>query len=117
MTSNKRTQGIVIRSILLIVAAIIINIVLGRLVQPTLQWPLFLDSIGTILVGALLGPLAGAATGALTNIIWGVWLGSQSALPYAITAAFIGWAAGYVVSRGAFERLWAGRSRIHQGCR
>ena len=94
------------RSVTLIVITIAVNIVLGHFVQNTLQWPLFLDSIGTILVGALLGPLAGAATGVATNIVWGEWLGSQSALPYAITAAFIGWAAGYAVSRGAFERLW-----------
>ena len=67
---------------MLIVSAIIFNIVLGHFVQNVLQWPLFLDTIGTILVGALLGPLAGAATGALTNVIWGAWLGSQSALPY-----------------------------------
>jgi energy-coupling factor transport system substrate-specific component len=52
-----------IRSILLIAAAIILNIALGHLVQNILKWPLYLDSIGTILVGALLGPLAGAATG------------------------------------------------------
>lgn len=95
-----------IGTVLLIAAAIVINIALGQLVQHGLNLPLYLDSIGTVLVGALLGPLAGAAVGALTNIIWGALLGSQSALPYAITAAFIGWAAGYAVSRGAFERVW-----------
>jgi PAS domain S-box-containing protein len=87
------------------VAAIGANIALGHLVQYTLQWPLFLDSIGTILVGALLGPLAGAVTGALSNTIWAVVLGDYSILPYSITAAFIGWAAGYAASRGAFRRF------------
>ena len=94
-----------IRSVLLVIAAIIGNIALGHLAQFVLQWPLYLDSISTILVGALLGPLAGAATGALSNIIWYVWLGDQSILHYTITAAFIGWAAGFAVSRGGFDRF------------
>ena len=35
-----------------------------------LKIPIYLDSIGTVLVGVLAGPIAGAATGALTNILW-----------------------------------------------
>lgn len=93
------------RVVALVIAAILVNILLGRLVREVLNWPLFLDSVGTILVGALLGPLAGAAAGAVSNIAWSTLFGSQTALPFAITAAFIGWAAGYAVSRGAFERV------------
>jgi PAS domain S-box-containing protein len=93
------------RSLLLAAAAIVLNIALGYLIRDVLNWPLFLDSVGTVLVGALLGPLAGAITGALSNVVWGTLLGSQSALPFAITAAFIGWAAGYAVAQGAFRRL------------
>ena len=106
MIRKNQARSVLIRSILLIVAAIALNIGLGQLAQHGLNLPLYLDSIGTVLVGALLGPLAGAAVGAATNILWGALLGSQSALPYAITAAFIGWAAGYAVSRGAFESVW-----------
>jgi PAS domain S-box-containing protein len=94
-----------VRVLLLALAALLLNIALGYLVRHVLQWPLFLDSIGTVLVGALLGPLAGAAIGALSNVIWGGLLGTPSILPYSITAAFIGWAAGYAASRGAFERF------------
>ena len=43
--------------------AIAINIVLGYTVQTVLKLPIYLDSIGTILVGVLAGPLAGALTG------------------------------------------------------
>lgn len=93
------------RSLLLAAVALVLNIALGHLVQYVLQWPVYLDSIGTILVGALLGPLAGAATGALSIVIWSVWPGDPSILPYAITAAFIGWAAGVAASHGAFQRL------------
>jgi len=95
-----------LRAALLILAAIALNIGLGQVVQHVLGWPLYLDSIGTVLVGALLGPLAGAAVGVGSNLLWGWLLGNASIVPYAITAAFIGWAAGYAVSRGAFESVW-----------
>ncbi|MCB0114775.1 MAG: hypothetical protein KDD84_11825 [Caldilineaceae bacterium] len=91
--------------LLLMAAAVAVNMLVGHVVQYVLQWPLFLDAIGTILVGALLGPLAGAATGALTNLLWARFLDDPSIAPYALTAAFIGWAAGYAVQRGAFRRI------------
>ena len=93
------------RSLVLISAAVLLNLVLGSLVRDLLAWPVYLDSIGTILVGALLGPLAGAATGVFTNLIWGGLLGDPSILPYTITAAFVGWAAGYAGSRDLFQRF------------
>lgn len=93
------------RSLLLVAAALLLNIALGHLVQYVLHWPVYLDSIGTVLVGALLGPLAGAGSGALSIVLWSVWPGDASILHYATTAAFIGWAAGVAASHGAFQRL------------
>ena len=49
------------RTIVLIPIAIAINIVLGQTVSAALKLPIYLDSIGTILVGVLAGPIAGAA--------------------------------------------------------
>ncbi len=54
----------------LIPVAIAINLVIGQIVL-VLKLPVFLDSIGTVLVGAICGPWAGALTGALSNIICG----------------------------------------------
>jgi len=54
------------RVIVLMPVAIAINIVLGYTVQSGLRLPLYLDSIGTILVGVLGGPLPGLCTGALS---------------------------------------------------
>jgi hypothetical protein len=65
----------------LIGAAILLNVGVSQLVQQILHWPLWLDSIGTILVGALLGPLAGAATGVATNLLVGVVSDNHAALP------------------------------------
>ena len=64
------------RVIVLMPVAIAINIVLGATVQQGLKLPIYLDSIGTILVGVLAGPLAGALTGILSNLIWGYLLPS-----------------------------------------
>src|SRR3954470_18753171 len=84
------------RVIVLIPVAIAINIVLGYTVQTVLKLPIYLDSIGTIFVGVLAGPLAGAATGALSNIIWqyAPVIGGGTIGPFAITAAVIGLLAG-----------------------
>ena len=62
------------RVIVLMPVAIAINIILGSTVQQALKLPIYLDSIGTILVGVLAGPLPGALTGILSNLIWGYLL-------------------------------------------
>src|SRR4051794_37601307 len=69
---SERRRSMVGSSLLLMAGAIMLNIVLGQLVQRVLHLPLYLDSVGTILIAALLGPLAGSVTGALTNLIWSV---------------------------------------------
>ena len=65
------------RVIVLMPVAIAINIVLGYIVQTVLKLPIYLDSIGTIFVGVLAGPLAGAATGILTNLHLAVRAGDR----------------------------------------
>jgi hypothetical protein len=82
------------RVIALIPVAIAINIVIGYVVQNVLKLPVYLDSIGTILVGVLAGPLAGALTGALSNIIWAWVLNVPTIFWFWITAAVIGVLAG-----------------------
>jgi hypothetical protein len=76
--------------------AIAINIVLGVVVQQVLKLPIYLDSIGTILVGVLAGPIAGALTGILSNLIWqyAPVIGGGTVGPFAITAGVIGLLAG-----------------------
>ena len=96
------------RTIVLMPIAIAINIVLGQTVGTALKIPLYLDSIGTILVGALAGPIPGALTGLLANLIWtfvlaGTPFGSPFAWPYAIVAAEIGLLAGVFGYYGFFR--------------
>jgi hypothetical protein len=96
------------RTILLMPVAIALNIVLGQTVASALKLPIYLDSIGTILVGVLAGPIAGAATGLLSNLAWTFLLGatpfgSPFAWPFAIVAVEIGLLAGLFGYAGVFR--------------
>jgi hypothetical protein len=97
------------RTIVLIPIAIAINIILGQTVAAALKVPIYLDSIGTILVGVLAGPIAGAVTGGLANLIWTYVLPapfhSDFAAPFFIVAVEIG------LLSGIFGRLGFFRSR------
>lgn len=95
------------RTIVLIPIAIAINIVLGQTVGTALKIPIYLDSIGTILVGVLAGPLPGLVTGLLANLIWTYVLPapfhSDYAAPFAIVAAEIGLVSGVLGQLGWFR--------------
>ncbi len=86
------------RTLVLMPVAMALNIVLGTAVASALKIPIYLDSIGTILVAALAGPLAGAATGFLTNVIWTYLapppFASPFAVPFAVVAVVVGLLAG-----------------------
>lgn len=92
-------------TVVLVPVAIAINIVVGQ-ITAALGLPLYLDSIGTILVGVVAGPAAGAVTGGLANVIWGLTL-SPLALPFAIVAIVIGALAGWAARLGVFRTYWA----------
>ncbi|HYM53361.1 MAG TPA: hypothetical protein VEW45_07820 [Candidatus Dormibacteraeota bacterium] len=95
------------RTIVLIPIAIAINIILGQTVAAALKIPIYLDSIGTILVAALAGPVPGILTGLSANLLWTYVLPapfhSDFAAPFAIVAAAIGLMAG-IAGRAGFLR-------------
>lgn len=95
------------RTIVLIPIAIAINIVLGQTVAAALKVPIYVDSIGTILVGILAGPIPGLITGALSNLIWGYVLPApfhnDYAAPYFLVASEIGFLAGVFGQLGWFR--------------
>lgn len=88
----------------LIPVAIALNVVVGQIVV-LLRLPVYLDSIGTILVAALAGPWAGALTGTLSNIIWGLAI-DPNAFPWFPVALFIGFVAGWCAVGGLFKNWW-----------
>jgi hypothetical protein len=105
------------RVIVLMPIAIAINIVLGFIVQTVLKLPIYLDSIGTILVGVLAGPLAGALTGVLSNLIWQYTpgIGGGTIGPFAITAGVIGLMAGLWGYLGVYRSRPASRNKLIAG--
>lgn len=92
------TRQLDTRTVILMPLAIALNIVLGQAVAAALKLPVYLDSIGTILVAALAGPLAGALTGLLSNLLWSYVVPppfqSPYAAPFALTAVVVGLMAG-----------------------
>ena len=102
------------RVLVLIPIAIAINIVLGYTVQTVLKLPIYLDSIGTILVGVLAGPIAGAATGAASNLIWqyAPGIGGGTIGPFAVVAAVIGLLAGLWGYLGVYRPRPASGARL-----
>jgi energy-coupling factor transport system substrate-specific component len=88
----------------LIPVAIAINLTIGQIVL-LLKLPVYLDSIGTVLVGVICGPWAGALTGALSNIIAGIVL-DPGWFPWFPVAAAIGATAGVMANIGYFKSWW-----------
>lgn len=88
----------------LIAVAIVLNIVIGQIVS-LLKLPIFLDSIGTLLVALVAGPWAGGLTGLLTNLIWGL-ITDPVAAAFAPVAMVIGIAAGLCAKYGLFKKWW-----------
>ena len=91
------------RTIAVIPVALVLNIVIGQVVG-AVGVPLYLDSVGTVLVAALAGPVAGLATGTLSSVVWGLL--NPAALPFAAVAGATGWLAGWFIRAGAFRRIW-----------
>jgi hypothetical protein len=110
----RRTRDLSTATLTLMAVAIAINLVLGSLTV-ALRLPLYLDSVGTILVGALAGPWAGALTGVLANLLWSFLPIPGGSGPvaafFAPVAAVIGLMAGFWASRGVFQ-VGAGDGRI-----
>lgn len=89
-------------TVLLLPIGIAINFIGGQIVA-LLKLPIYLDSIGTILTGALGGPVAGAITGLVTNLILGMT--QPSFIPFAIVSIAVGIVAGICGKKGWFKSL------------
>jgi hypothetical protein len=103
------------RTIVLMPIAIAINIILGATVANALKIPIYLDSIGTILVAALAGPVPGALTGFLSNTLWTYVIPppfqNGPAAAFGIVAVVIGVMAG-LAARASWMRPRANRSGV-----
>ncbi|MBR5340640.1 MAG: HD domain-containing protein [Erysipelotrichaceae bacterium] len=87
---------------LFIFSGIVLNL-LGSKIAVSLNLPLFLDSIGTILVSAMSGIMPGVVVGFLSNMING--LVSADNVYYGVLNVLIAVVTGYYASRGYFQKL------------
>jgi hypothetical protein len=109
-----RSRHLRTATLTLIPVAIAINIAMGSIVS-YLKLPIYLDSIGTVLVGVLCGPIAGALTGLLSDLIWSILPlpggGGPTVAFFAPVGGVIGLMAGFWASRGVF-RLRSGDEQV-----
>ena len=103
---GRRSRDLSTAVLSLMAAAIAINIIVGS-IAVFLRLPIYLDSIGTVLVGVLAGPWAGALTGLLSNLIWSILPVPGGAGPtiafFAPVAGVIGLMAGFWATQGVFR--------------
>ncbi|MFX1562193.1 MAG: ECF transporter S component [Promethearchaeota archaeon] len=88
----------------LVPVGVALNLGIGTVVQ-IIKLPIFLDSIGTVVVAVLAGPLPAIMAGVITVLLAGLL--TNPLLPWFVgTAIAIGWFSGFCANRGAFKRLW-----------
>ncbi len=88
----------------LVAFGIALNLTIGQLAV-LLKIPLYLDSIGTVLVAVLVGPYAGIATGSFANIMAAAF-GNPTMMFFIPVVAVIGAFTGYLANAGWFKRWY-----------
>lgn len=89
---NKKKRTLGTYQICLLALAIVINVVGGQLAL-ALRLPIYLDSIGTILIGAVLGPWCGLIPGLLGGLIM-AFTGDIYSLYFAPVGMIVGFMSG-----------------------
>ena len=100
-------SGATRKNILLASAVCVLGVAvnfIGTALGERLPFPLFLDSIGTILSAALAGYIPGIAVGFLTNLIRGFT--HTSSAYYGVLNVLIATGAAFFSQKGFFKKLW-----------
>lgn len=97
-------EQISVFKICLLALAVCINLIGGQLAL-TFRLPVYLDSIGTMLVGALCGPIYGMLPNLLSGIIFGMTTDIYS-LYFAPVGMIVGWMSGMVWKKKSSARWW-----------
>lgn len=90
-------------TIFLIPIGIAVNVVGGQLAV-LLKLPVFLDSIGTIVVGALCGPIPGVLVGLGCGLINAISL--PTLLPYTVIGMLFGVIGSFLAKKNMFDKIW-----------
>ena len=93
-----------LRDLVLIRLGVAVNLVIGQIVAALLL-PVFLDSVGTMLVAALAGPRAAIVAGLTSQLLAAVLSGNFSWLPFGIVQVVIAVYAAGAARVGVFKRF------------
>jgi len=105
MTLRERVRGEIAGSAIPFIAfGIALNLTVGQ-IAIALKIPLYLDSIGTILVAVLVGPYAGIIAGSLANLMAAA-LGNPTMMFFIPVVIVIGGFTGFIANRGWFKRWY-----------
>jgi energy-coupling factor transport system substrate-specific component len=89
-------------ALILIPIGIAINVIAG-LIAGQLKLPIFMDSIGTIVIAAITGPIVGGVTGLLTNVVLGLIHGDVLGMAFGLCNMASGLIVGYMAMKGKFK--------------
>jgi energy-coupling factor transport system substrate-specific component len=88
----------------LVPAAVAINLVMGAIVKE-LSLPVYLDTVGTVLVAVLVGFGGGALVGTISQLLIGLLTGYQS-LPFVVIQWLLALLVAAATRRGGFASVW-----------
>lgn len=100
---NSIKDDFTLMAMMLIPIAIAVNIIGGQ-IAVLLKLPVYLDTIGTLLIAILAGPWVGALTGLLSNLVNSIF--DPVFIPYAIVSVAVGLAAGFFSRAKLFLTIW-----------
>jgi energy-coupling factor transport system substrate-specific component len=95
---------VTLRDLVVIRLGVAVNLVVGQ-VAAALLLPVYLDTIGTVLVAALVGPRAAIVAGLTAQILNAVLSGNFTWLPFGVVQVVIALYAALAARLGAFRRL------------
>ncbi len=76
----------------------------GRQLASSMQWPLWLDSLGTILNAYVAGPFCGAVVGMTSNLVYGLM--NAKAFAYSLTSVAVGLIVGFAARKRWLSTLY-----------
>jgi energy-coupling factor transport system substrate-specific component len=97
-------RSLTLRDLVVIRLGVAVNLVVGQ-VAAALLLPVFLDTIGTVLVAALVGPRAAIVAGLTSQVLNAVLSGNFTWLPFGVVQIVIALYAALAARLGAFRRL------------
>lgn len=94
-----------LRDLVVVRLGVIVNLVIGQIVAALLL-PMYLDAVGTMLVAALVGPLAAIITGLTSQVLAAVLSGNFTWLPFGVIQVIIAVYAWLAARAGLLGRWW-----------